>query len=107
VAFGSISDDQLISGDILSLRIWTKVTASGGHSNAVGLRLYYDAVSRASRFGAEIAPNPMSDYFLHSDATSYHMNNMPPTATDAKYMDSTSVNRTTWKGIGTWNFTVR
>jgi hypothetical protein len=107
VTFGSISDDRLISGDILSLRIWTKVTASGGHSNAVGLRLYYDAVSRASRFGAEIAPDPMSDYFLHSDATSYLMDNMPPTAAGAKYIDSTSVNRTTWKGIGTWNFTLQ
>ena len=35
----------------------TKVTASRGHSNAVGLRLYYDAISRPSRFGMEIAPN--------------------------------------------------
>jgi hypothetical protein len=26
--------------------IMTKVTASGGHSNAVGLRLYYDGISR-------------------------------------------------------------
>jgi hypothetical protein len=32
----------------------TKVTASGGHSNAVGLRLYYDAVSRPSRFDIEV-----------------------------------------------------
>jgi hypothetical protein len=33
----------------------TKVTASGGHSNAVGLRSYYDAVGQPSRFGMEIA----------------------------------------------------
>jgi hypothetical protein len=107
VAFGSISDDQLISGDILSLRIWTKVTASGGHSSAVGLRLYYDAVSRPSRFGAEMAPDPMEDYFLHSDATSYYLDTNSPTSSTAKYKDSTSVNRTTWKEIGTWNFAVQ
>jgi hypothetical protein len=104
VTFGSVSDNQLVSGDILSLRIWTKVTASGGHSNAVGLRLYYDAVSRTSRFGAEIAPDPIKDYFLHSNATSYFMDNTSPTTTNAKYKDSTSVNRTTWKEIGTWVF---
>ena len=28
-----------------------------GHSNAVGLRFDYDAVSRPSRIGMEIAPN--------------------------------------------------
>ncbi len=36
----------------------TKMTASGGHSNAVGLRLCDDAVSRPSRFGIGIALNP-------------------------------------------------
>lgn len=36
----------------------TKVTATGGHSNAVGLRLYYDSTSRPSRFGIEIFPDP-------------------------------------------------
>ena len=78
-----------------------------GHSNAVGLRLYYTAVSPASRFGAEIAPDPMSDCFLHSDTTSYLIENMPPTTTDPKYLDSTSVTRPTWKKIGTWKFTVQ
>ena len=52
VAFGSISGDQFNPGDVLSIKVLTKVADSGGHSNAVGLRLYYDAVSRASRFGA-------------------------------------------------------
>ena len=52
VAFGPISDDQFTPGDILSLKILAKVADSGGHSNAVGARLYYDALSRPSRFGA-------------------------------------------------------
>jgi len=52
VAFGPISGDQFNPGDVLSIKILTKVADAGGHSNAVGLRLYYDAVSRASRFGA-------------------------------------------------------
>ena len=29
----------------------------GGHSNAVGLRLYFDAISRPSRFDATISEN--------------------------------------------------
>jgi hypothetical protein len=57
VSFGQISDASLQVGDMLSLRVLTKVTASGGHSNAVGLRLYYDAVGRPSRFGATVAPS--------------------------------------------------
>ena len=52
VAFGPISDDQFTPGDILSLKILAKVADSGGHSNAVGVRMYYDAPSRPSRFGA-------------------------------------------------------
>jgi len=67
----------------------TKVTASGGHSNAVGLRLYDDAVSRPSRFG--------SGDFLR---------NTSPAASDATYKDPTSVNWTTYKEIGTWSFVV-
>jgi hypothetical protein len=84
----------------------TKVTASGGHSNAVGLRLHYDAVSRPSRFGMEIAPNPMEDYLLHSDGSGDFLSNTFPTTADAKYKDSPSVNRTTYKEIGTWSFAV-
>lgn len=56
VAFGTVSDPTLNPGDVLSLRILTKVTATGGHSSAVGLRLYYDSVSRPSRF--EPGPTP-------------------------------------------------
>jgi hypothetical protein len=56
VSFGAISSYQFSSADVLSIRILTKVADSGGHNNAVGLRLYYDAVSRPSRFGAVFAP---------------------------------------------------
>lgn len=85
----------------------TKVTASGGHSNAVSLRLYYDALSRPSRFGMEIAPDPMKDYFLHSDISGDFLNSISPAATDAKYKDLASVGRTTYKEIGTRRFTVQ
>lgn len=85
----------------------TKVVASGGHSNAVGLRLCYHALSRPSRFGIEIAPDPMKDYFLHSDSSGDFLNSISPAATDAKYKDSASVDRTTYKEIGTRRFTVQ
>jgi len=98
---------RIFTHSVLSLRIMTKVTASGGHSNAVGLRLYYDGVSRPSRFGMEIAPDPMKDYFLHLDAGGDFLNNLSPTATDPKYKDSASIDRTTYKEIGTWRLTVQ
>jgi hypothetical protein len=56
VAFGAISNNQFSTSDVLSIRILTKVADSGGHNNAVGLRMYYDAVSRQSRFGATFGP---------------------------------------------------
>jgi hypothetical protein len=85
----------------------TNVTAAGNHSNAVGLRLYYDSTSRPSWFGIEITPDPLKDYFLHSDSSGDFLNSISPTATDAKYKDSASVERTTYKEIGTWRFTVQ
>ncbi|MCI0389224.1 MAG: hypothetical protein MOB07_10750, partial [Acidobacteria bacterium] len=48
--------------DEMSLKVLTRIGSDGaggscgGHSNAVGLRLYFDSVSRLSRFNAVIAP---------------------------------------------------
>jgi hypothetical protein len=55
----------------------------------------------------EIAPDPNKDYYLHSNRAGYFLDNAFPTAKDAKYKDSPSVNRTTYKEIGTWSFTVQ
>jgi len=84
----------------------TRVTTSPACTNGSGLHLYYDAVSRPSRFGMEIAPNPMRDYFLRSDSSADLLTDTSPTATDAKYKDSPSVSRTTYKEIGTWSLAV-
>jgi hypothetical protein len=59
IAFGAIALNQFAAGDVLSIRILTKVADSGGHNNAVGLRMYYDAVSRPSRFGATFGLLPV------------------------------------------------
>jgi hypothetical protein len=85
----------------------TNVRASGGHANAAGLRLYYDAKSSPSRFGMKIAPDPIKEYYLHSNRAGYFLDNVFPTARDAKYKDSPSVNRTTHREIGTWTFAVQ
>ena len=50
--FGVSPTAEFNPGDVLSLRILTKVTDVGGHNNAVGLRLYYDSASRPSGFKA-------------------------------------------------------
>jgi hypothetical protein len=76
----------------------------GSHNNAVGLRLYYDSPTRPSRFGAEISPDPLMDYFLHSASGNYFLNDVSPTGT-VKYKDSSGVNYKNgnpWKEIGTW-----
>jgi hypothetical protein len=57
VPFGPIADAELGPADALSLRVSARIGTDGndafcgGHSNAVGLRLYFDAMSRPARFG--------------------------------------------------------
>ena len=119
VAFGPISDGGLTSGDVLSLTVLTRIGTNpndtkcagpgGSHANAVGLRLYYDATNRPSRFGAEITPEPLTDFFLHSDGADFFLDATPPTATSAKFKDSPAVNfadGNLWKEIGTWSMTL-
>jgi hypothetical protein len=50
--FGVIPEAEYNPADVLCMRVLTKVTDVGGHSSAVGLRLYYDSVNRPSRFKA-------------------------------------------------------
>jgi hypothetical protein len=55
VTFDGVTDE-------LSLKVLTRIGSNGaggfcgGHSNAVGLRLYFDSISRPSRFNATNAP---------------------------------------------------
>ena len=111
VPFDSITGEAFESGDELSLTILTRIgtnpdgTKCPGHNNAVGLRLYYDAVSRPARVDAPIIPDP---FFLHSDGNDF-LDDTAPTATTAKFKDSPSVNfagGNLWKVIGTWSMTL-
>lgn len=59
VAFGPVTATAFNgTTDVLSLKVLTRIGTTstgatcGGHSNAVGLRVYFDAVSRAARFDA-------------------------------------------------------
>jgi hypothetical protein len=55
----------------------------------------------------EMTPDPIKDFYLHSNRTGYFMDNTFPTAKDEKYKDSPWLNRTTYREIGTWSFTVQ
>jgi hypothetical protein len=117
----------IASGDVLALRVSarigtkpddTKCSGPGGsHNSAVGLRLYYDATSRPSRFDATIAPSPEEDLFLHSDGTpcggaqstgvtTRFLDANAPTAATAKCRDSGALNfarGNPFSIIGTWS----
>jgi hypothetical protein len=118
LAFGPIAPSILASGDILSLKVLTRIGTNpngskcsgpgGSHANAVGLRLYYDATGRPSRFNAEISPDPASDIFLHSGVTDF-LNSTTPNFTSPATKDSPAVNFASgnpWKTIGTWSQTI-
>jgi hypothetical protein len=92
----------------LSARIGTNSDDSKcpGHSNATGLRLYYDSVNRASGFRAAISPDAMTDYFLHSNGTTLSFDALAPTSSTAKTKDSGPMSfagGNPFVEIGTWN----
>jgi hypothetical protein len=101
VPLGSLSVGP---GDVklkVSTRIGTNPDGSmcGGHSNAVGLRLYYDAVSRKSGFTLDGV-----NQYLHSNGNLF-FNAIEPTGDTAKQKDSASIKfqgGNPWMEIGTW-----
>ena len=114
VPFSPISNGTYDPGDVLSLRVLTRVGTNPdgskcpGHNSAVGLRLYYDSRTRTSAFGIEKSPDSMRDYFLHSASGAYFLDDASPTGT-VKYKDSSGVNYNNgdpWKEIGTWSMTL-
>jgi hypothetical protein len=81
----------------------------GSHSNATGLRVYYDASTRPSRFGAEVFPKPLLDQFLHTSGTYDFFDPSAPLVGTPKYKDSSGLNfrnGNPWKEIGTWTMVV-
>jgi hypothetical protein len=90
VPFGTLAPMGFASGDVLSLKVLKPIgpplgpsenPECSGHSNVVGLRLYYDSTNRPSRFGAEITPDPLRGFCLRATGTDFFLNATPPTAT--------------------------
>ena len=75
VAVDPFTAVPLNSGDVLALKVSTRIgtnpddTKCSGHNSAVGLRLYYDAASRASHLGATITPDSSEDLYLDSNGS--------------------------------------
>jgi uncharacterized protein len=116
VPFGPVAPNALDPGDVISFEVLTRIGTNpddskcggnnNGHNNALGLRLYYDAVSRPSQFGAEITPHPLATRYLHATASSFFFDTTAPTATQPKQADSGPVNfagGNPWKSVGTWS----
>jgi len=115
VPFGTVAPSALDPGDVISLEVLTRIGTNpdgsqcGGHSNALGLRLYYDALSRPSQFGVEITPDPLTSYFLHASGTSLFFDTTSSTAPTPKQADSAPVayaGGNPWKSVGTWSRSV-
>jgi len=115
VALSLLSSTTVVSGDVLSIKLFTRIgtEATGarcaGHSNAVGLRFYYDAMARPSHFSAAVGSTPMSKFFLHSNGATLFANAAAPTSAAEIFRDSAAVNFTggnPWKKIGTWTLTI-
>jgi hypothetical protein len=114
VAFGAVSAPTLTSGDVVSLRVSTRVGTNPddskcpGHANAVGLRLYYDGTTRPSRMGAQISPDPLTSFYLRAGAN-LRLDAAAPTESVAKTQDSAGINfagGNAWREIGVWKMTM-
>ena len=115
IQFGPFLPVSVAPDAVFSLTIRTRIgtnpngTKCAGHSNAVGLRLYYDSTSEPSQIGVQLTPEALRDFFLHSSSNVLFLDESDPTATTAKFKDSAGVNfagGNPWKAIGTWSMTL-
>jgi hypothetical protein len=115
VPFGAVAANALLSGDVITLEVLTRIGTNpdgsrcGGHANARGLRLYYDAVARPSGFGAEITPDPLTSQFLHAHCATFSFSPAAPTARRPKERDSGPLRYAggnPWRALGTWSHAV-
>ncbi len=110
-------------GDVLAVRVSARIgtnpndTKCAGHNSATGVRFYYDATNRSSRFDVTIGANSSADLYLHSDGaacnnapsvgvTTRYLDTSAPVASAAKCKDAATVNfagGNKWSEIGTWS----
>lgn len=111
-ALSAMPPASLSPGDNISLRVLTRIgtnadgTKCPGHSNALGLRLYYDALTRPSRVSVETPPDPRMDFFLRRVGSDLVLNSAAPTSSQPKQQDSGPVNfigGNPWVEVGTWD----
>lgn len=75
VPWDELDPESLEVGDVLSLRVSTRLGTSADGSrcgrarSAEGLRLYFGSAQHASGFAATIAPDPSADLYLGTDRT--------------------------------------
>jgi hypothetical protein len=127
VVWGSFSPVPINSGDTIALRVAVRTGTNANDTRcgvattantSEGLRLYYDAVARQSRFDATITPNPSRNVYLRSNGnncpatgdsagvTNRRLAYAAPTATPAKCKRSPTTNFTggnAWRVIGIWD----
>lgn len=104
IPFDSAPGVAVGPGDELAFTVSTRIGTTneggfcGGHSNATGLRLYFDSASRTSGPG---------EFFLHSAGGGVFDVNAPPAGSPAQ-ADSPSLHWTggnPWQVVGTWTHT--
>lgn len=131
VPFDPSAAVSLDSGDVLSFKVSNRMgttddgqrcnTPGSVHTNAVGLRLYYDSADHGSRFDGPISPNPAGRFFLHSDGGPCSNPILPSAGVTARFLDgvapaaaadrcaasaSGNAGVNAWREIGAWSLTL-
>jgi hypothetical protein len=129
VAWDAFHPVALALTDVLELKVSTRIGTNpdhtrcvprpaSAHSSARGLRLYYDAATRAAGFDASLAPGSNHSLYLASNGTECPaggtesvnvtdrtLTGAAPTATGAKCRDSSAIKFTggnLFREVGTW-----
>jgi hypothetical protein len=112
IPFGPASSESIGSGDTMTLKLLTRVgtnldgTKCLGHNNAVGLRLYYDAVTRPSRLAPMSPGAGGTDLFLHAIGSQFFLDDVAPGRAQPQSRDSGPVSfagGNSWVEIGVWS----
>jgi uncharacterized repeat protein (TIGR01451 family) len=111
VPVAPVSQEPPPAGSEVTLKVYARIGTTpdgemcGGHSSAVGLKLYYDALAQASRIGMQLGAEPFRDQYLRLGAGGAALEAAPPAAGTARYQDSPAVRfpkGNGWALVGTW-----
>jgi hypothetical protein len=115
VPMALLGQEPVVSGAAVSLRVLARIGTmpdgarcrENGHQSAAGLRVYYDALSWASRAFLGLGSAPVGAFYLRSVGGARVLDAMPPAERTAETVSSRAVRFSggnPWAEVGRWGY---